>query len=84
MGKANDFIKITEGKRENWDDVFPVKVESGAIHAANGQTVISANREAGTTPLAPAERDALIRFIADLLNKNKNKFPQFFDSYMRR
>lgn len=76
--------KMMKEKREDWKDIFPVKVESGAIHAANGQTILSANRTGGETPLSPAERDALVRFVAELLNKNKNKFPQFFDSYMRR
>lgn len=45
--------------------------QTGSIVAENGQIVASMNREAGTTPLNPVERDELAKVFAaapDLLN----------------
>lgn len=42
----------------------------GAISDGNGMTILSANRESGTTPLRPHERDELVKFTCDLLNQN--------------
>lgn len=77
--KAKEFLKMTEA--DDPESIFPVRVESGQIVAANGQAIIRANREHGSTPLMPVERDGLIKFIAQLLNDNQSKFKAYFQKY---
>lgn len=72
MDKAKEFLKITEA--DDTPDIFPVRVESGQIVSADGKALVKANRETGTTPLAPWERDSLLKFIAKLLNDNQAGF----------
>lgn len=52
---------------------FPVKYEDGRIVDAEGNSLIKANRETGTTPLTPAERDELLKIVVYLLNTNEDK-----------
>lgn len=69
--------------REPWHDkILPLQYITGAICAANGQTVVKMNREAGTTPLSPVERDEMAKQIISIYNERyfgdkrfkKNKF----------
>jgi hypothetical protein len=56
---------------------LPVQVISGQICDNNGNVLIKANREIGTTPLNPSERDTLMYLVADLINK---EFPVMKES----
>ena len=47
----------------------PLQAISGSVCDANGAVILKANREQGTTPLHPTERDELIKLVVDLLNK---------------
>ena len=49
--------------------ILPVRYESGAVVAKNGQTILKANREGSTTPLSPVERDELVKHIVGMLNR---------------
>lgn len=80
MNRAEKLLKMTEADVDA-ESIFPVRVESGQILAANGQTLLRANRETGSTPLMPVERDGLIKFIAKLLNDNQGEFKAFLQKY---
>jgi hypothetical protein len=77
---AKNILSMLESDVES---IFPVRVESGQIVAANGQTLLRANRETGTTPLQPVERDALIKFVGKLLIDNQSEFKAFLQKYMK-
>lgn len=47
---------------------LPLKYEYGMIVDRHGDVVIKANREAGTTPLNPSERDDLLKITTQVLN----------------
>lgn len=81
MSKAKEFLEVA---KEPSTSIFPCKVESGAVVSSSGQVLLSANREHGTTPLTPVERDGLIHFVAELLNKNRKQYIAFMGKYMTR
>lgn len=81
MSKAKEFL---EASKEQSTSIFPFKVENGEVVTSSGQTLLMANREHGTTPLTPVERDGLIHFVAELLNKNRKQYVAFMAKYMAR
>ena len=81
MSKAKKFLETS--KEEN-TSIFPLKVQNGEVITSSGQTLLMANREYGTTPLTPVERDGLIHFVAELLNKNRKQYVTFIGKYMTR
>lgn len=48
---------------------LPLFYNSGSIVDSNGQTILTANREGGTTPLSPSERDSMLKVVVKLMNK---------------
>ena len=58
--------------KEIIDDIAPF-LYNGAIIDKNGNTIIKANRESGTTPLRPTERDQLLKHITNLLNQQETR-----------
>lgn len=79
--------------REPWHDkILPLQYITGAICAANGQTVVKMNREAGTTPLSPVERDEMAKQIISIYNERyfgdkrfkKNKFAKGGETRLTR
>lgn len=76
MSKAKEFNNLLE----DYMDIFPVKVVSGEIDSVNGKTLLRADRKPGGA-LYPVEQDALIHFVAYLLNMNKSKFEDFVKKY---
>jgi hypothetical protein len=47
---------------------LPVIYQSGVITDNQGKTILKANRETGTTPLSPSERDELMKIVTYLIN----------------
>jgi len=47
----------------------PFQIISGVVCDTNGKELLYANRQSGTTPLQPVERDQLIKLVSDLLNR---------------
>lgn len=82
MTKAEKLLEIVD-KPASYTDIFPVSVKNGEVTDANGNTLLLANREFGTTPLIPVMRDALIHFVADFLNKNKDKYAKYVAEYRK-
>ena len=48
--------------------LYPLQYISGQICDCNGNTIALMNRESGTTPLAPSERDDLAKEFVNLFN----------------
>ena len=48
--------------------ILPVIYQWGEITDKHGQPIIKAHRESGKTPLAPYERDQILKDVAELLN----------------
>jgi len=84
MSKAKEFLILEVAKESSTPDIFPLKVESGEVVTSSGQTILKANRDYGTTPLTPVERDGLIIFVTELLNKNRKQYTAFMGKYMKR
>jgi len=82
MSKAKKFLEVA--KEPAPSTPFPFRVESGAMVSSSGQVLLFANREHGTTPLSPVERDGLIHFVTELLNKNRKQYVAFMGKYMTR
>lgn len=49
---------------------LPFIYQFGVITDSTGQTILKANREAGTTPLPPYQRDAMLQLVVELLNES--------------
>jgi len=79
MSKAKEFSKMFEQELSN--NIFPVKVVSGQIVTKDGKPLVNLHRDYKERALYPVELDALTNFIAELLNKNQNKFEAFYKKY---
>lgn len=54
-----------------FDGLFiPFRYEDGVIVDGAGKTVIKAERDSNKTPLAPYQRDALLKLVCELLNES--------------
>ena len=49
--------------------ITPFNYSDGCIVDGHGRVIIKANRDANTTPLAPYQRDAVLKLAAVLLNE---------------
>ena len=76
MSKSRIETAIDLIAQETSKSIFPVRYESGQIVAASSQWLLRANREVGTTPLASAERDTLLKLVTKLLNQNQSMIEQ--------
>lgn len=50
--------------------LIPLKYEHGTIVDGSGKTIIRAERDANKTPLAPHQRDAVLKLACELLNRS--------------
>lgn len=48
---------------------LPFKYKSGQIYDGAGKVVIQANRDASTSPISGAGRDAILKLTVELLNE---------------
>lgn len=60
-------------------------VYDGSIQDSKGNTILMVNRKSGTTPLCPSERDELLKYVCEILNKslikpkgNQERIPKLF------
>lgn len=63
-------------------NIYPLQYLFGAICDCNGNTLANMNRDMGTTPLSPMERDELAVEFIDLFNasvKHSQSIGQFRD-----
>lgn len=72
-------VEAEEVIKEKTDDEYrkemlsvlktPLKVSSGSLVDADGKVLAHMNRETGTTPLTPVQRDELLKELVERFNK---------------
>ena len=51
------------------EKLFPLQYKDGCVCDKDGNVLLRANRESGTTPLAPYQRDYMMKNVCELLNR---------------